>query len=73
MIEVTRDQFFAYVGPRDVSPRCADPHYSLWELRDRTVVGKSTPGWKYPAEPCAYYLIESAARQVTQNTSKESQ
>jgi hypothetical protein len=41
---VTKDEFFAYIRPRDVHPR-SEPEVTYWELRNRQVVGKSTPGW----------------------------
>ena len=44
MVVVTREQFFAYVGPRDIIPR-PEREYSVWETRSRTLVGMTTPGY----------------------------
>jgi len=47
MREVTSDEFFAVMNPLDVHPSVRLPHRTDWELRDRTVVGISLPGWKH--------------------------
>jgi hypothetical protein len=44
-ITVTREQFFAYVNPRDIVLR-TEPAAVYWETRGRTIVGYSTPGYK---------------------------
>lgn len=44
MIEVTKEEFFAKVGPLDVIPR-ANRNETIWETRQRVVVGRSTPGY----------------------------
>lgn len=44
-VTVTRDQFFAYVNPRDIVLR-TEPSVTYWETRNRTVLGYSTPGYK---------------------------
>lgn len=60
MVAVTQDQFFAYINPRDVNPRCAAETYSDWETRDRLLVGRSFPGWKSSGDEEAYFLTLSA-------------
>lgn len=44
LVTVSQQQFFAYVGPRDIvlSTR---PNETIWETRNRTMVGRSTPGY----------------------------
>lgn len=44
MIEVTKDEFFASVGKLDVIPR-PERNETIWETRNRVVVGRSTPGY----------------------------
>ena len=46
MTEVTKEEFFAIMGPRDVHPR-ALPDCSEWETRERRIIGRSYPGYKY--------------------------
>lgn len=58
MVVVSREEFFSYIGPRDISPR-QEPEYSVWETRDRMVVGRSVPGWKRPEEAEVYMLDEA--------------
>lgn len=43
-IEVTKKQFFDFIGPRDI---CVSSHkdFSLWETRSRSIIGKTIPGW----------------------------
>lgn len=57
--EVTRQEFFAYVGPRDVHPRPM-PDHSLWlDQKTHGVVGKSTPGYRdNVGESPRYFLTE---------------
>ncbi len=64
LVEVTRDQFFACIGPQDVSPCHNAPDYTVWETRDRTIVGCSLPGWKYPGEARVYWLKDATASGV---------
>lgn len=56
MSAVTRKKFFEIVGPMDVLLVNADARYTLWETRMRTPVGVTTPGWKNPGDPKAYFL-----------------
>lgn len=44
MIEVTKEKFFAVVGPKDVHPR-ALPDSSSWETKHQEVIGRTTPGY----------------------------
>lgn len=50
MIEVTRDQFLATVGRLDVVLR-SEPFHTDWELRNRTRVGRTTPGYRDGGTP----------------------
>lgn len=67
MVAVSYDQFYAVINPLDVSPSVEhSPDYSVWELRNRTVVGRTYPGWKHsgnPNNPKRYYLIAARAPQ----------
>lgn len=56
MREVSKDEFYAAMGPLDVHPSVANPEYTVWELRDRTVVGRSYPGWRRPCGERRYFL-----------------
>ncbi|WP_186191018.1 hypothetical protein [Burkholderia gladioli] len=44
MVEVSKEQFYDLMGPRDVHPR-AEPDKSVWETPRREVIGISTPGY----------------------------
>lgn len=44
MKQVTKERFFAVIGPMDVTPRPERDH-SLWETRARQIVGRTTPGY----------------------------
>lgn len=43
-VTVTRDEFFAKIGPLDVHPR-PFPECSLWETPSREVLGRTVPGY----------------------------
>ncbi|MNL56975.1 hypothetical protein D3C87_1805020 [compost metagenome] len=43
-VEVTKAQFFAFMGPRDVHPR-PTRDCSVWETPSRQVLGYSMPGY----------------------------
>jgi cell wall-associated NlpC family hydrolase len=60
MISVSKDEFFSYVGPRDIVPSTANEDYTVWETRQRIEVGRSWPGWKNPGGEHCYMLTESA-------------
>jgi hypothetical protein len=53
--EVTREEFFAKVGPMDVNPR-ASATETVWETPRREVVGRSTPGYRADA-PKRWFLV----------------
>ena len=56
---VTKDEFFAYVNPRNVYPT-PERDCSVWkDLRTGAVVGRSTPG--YLAEGHETYALVEAA------------
>lgn len=58
--EVTKDEFFAHIGPRDVHPRIVSakwPYTAEWELRPgRTVVGRTTGRVERGAEVKSYWI-----------------
>lgn len=60
MVIVTKDEFYAAIGPLDVHPSMLSPDFDSWELRDRTVIGRSYPGWRNPGEPHVYMLAAEA-------------
>ena len=62
MIEVTKEQFFDYVGPRDIVTR-PEPDHVVWETRDRVEVGRTTPGYMARG-PKTYKLTEAAYRDL---------
>ena len=55
MREVTMDEFYATVGPMNVHPR-VEPEYTIWETPNRTVVGRSLPGYRNPGDPKLYFV-----------------
>jgi hypothetical protein len=57
MREVTKEQFFAVMGPLDVNPR-PGRDFSEWETRDRRVIGRSWPGYLCQG-PTAYAIVEA--------------
>ena len=63
MIEVTRERFFETVGQLDVVLNSL-PDRTDWEFRDRTVVGRTTPGWRDGGTPNIrkrYFVVERMA------------
>ena len=56
MKTVSKEEFFAFMGPRNVNPR-AEPDYSVWETPYREVLGISRPGYKCEGEE-VYMLSE---------------
>lgn len=58
---VTKDEFFAHIAKMNVHPR-SEPDASYWELPNRTLIGKSTPGWKIkgPHRETQFFLAVSA-------------
>jgi len=44
MRKVSREEFLAYVGPRDIIPVSRKDH-TLWQTRSQRVVGRTTPGY----------------------------
>lgn len=62
MVEVSKEEFFAVMGPRDVHPR-AKPDRSVWETPNRTVLGHSMPGYLAPTgKPKRFFLVQSLAK-----------
>jgi len=56
MREVSKEEFYATIGPMDVIPR-PFKEVTLWETRDRQVIGKSTPGYIFGGSK-TYFLKE---------------
>lgn len=54
MREVSRDQFFATVGPMNVHPR-AEKDASYWETPSRQLIGRTEPGYMCEG-PERYFL-----------------
>ena len=54
MRRVSKDEFFATIGPENVHPRSL-PTEVLWETPQRIVIGRSTPGYLLGGEK-AYFL-----------------
>jgi hypothetical protein len=76
MVEVTKDQFFAFVGPRNVHPT-PYPDHSLWrDLNTHSIVGKTQPGyrntWGPQGKTPAVYLLTQTAHTTT-NDERETQ
>lgn len=66
MNKVSREEFLAYVGPRDVIPLPRADH-TLWQTRDRQTVGRTTPGYANHwgpngPTPATYELTVSASK-----------
>jgi len=65
LVVVTKEEFFAYVGPRDIRPR-AEREYSAWETPSRELIGKTTPGYANTWSPDGFapevYMLTEAAR-----------
>jgi len=66
VIPVSREEFLAYVGPRDIVLVSRADH-TIWQTRDRQVVGRTTPGYANQWGPngpahATYELIASAAK-----------
>lgn len=64
LVEVTKDRFFAHIGPRDVVINLNDPMRCIWETRGRRMVGVSTPGWR-EIGPKAWFLTRDALESAT--------
>ena len=45
MVELTKEQFYAAVGPRNIHPRPFREHTEWIDLNTHAVVGVSTPGY----------------------------
>lgn len=56
---VSKDEFFATVGQMNVHPSVRDETRASWEKSDRTVMGISYPGWKYPYGSVAWFVHDS--------------
>lgn len=58
-LKVSQEQFYAVIGPMDVHPR-PERHVTYWETPNRTLVGRSTPGYLCVG-PKEYFLVEGLA------------
>lgn len=58
MKAVSKEEFFAFMGPLNVHPR-SEPDRSVWETPSRQVLGISRPGYKCEGEE-VYMLTESS-------------
>lgn len=54
-VDVSKEVFFKYIGPRNISPYSTSD-MTLWTDENRSTVGVSTPGWKDPAGEHSYQL-----------------
>lgn len=54
MARVSKAEFFAAIGPMNVHPR-AERMETIWETPQRTVIGRSTPGYLREGE-VAFFL-----------------
>lgn len=66
MREVTKDEFYAVMGPQNVGPHCNERRETYWQhLPTRRVVGWMSRGWAGPFEhegiPTVYAVAGGAA------------
>lgn len=57
-VSVTKDEFYAVMNPMNVHPR-PERDASYWETPNRTLIGKSQPGYMCVGAP-AYFLVKDA-------------
>jgi len=58
MRQVSKEEFFAEIGQRDVVLNC-EPDQIVWETRQRLPVGRTTPGWRGGGQK-TYWINEMA-------------
>ena len=63
---VTWEEFYAYVGPRDIVLN-TQRTVVIWQTRNQVEVGGSTPGWNLEG-PKTYSLTEAAYRELKGGT-----
>ena len=68
MNQVTREEFLAYIGPRDIIPVPRAEH-TLWQTRGQLTVGRTTPGYANHwgpngLTPATYELTASANKKA---------
>lgn len=56
MREVSKEEFYNSIGHLDCHPSVREEERTIWELRNRTVVGITYPGWKNPESEKKYLL-----------------
>ena len=57
MKKVTKEEFFTFIGRKNVHPRC-EKDASYWEMPDRTVIAKTIPGYLMcDITPKAYFIL----------------
>ncbi|WP_186157929.1 hypothetical protein [Burkholderia gladioli] len=62
MVEVSKEQFYAAMGPQDVHPR-AEPDRSIWETPRRDLLGISMPGYASSyGTPERYFVVDRLAK-----------
>lgn len=61
MREVSKEVFYARIGPMNVHPR-PEAHETFWETPTRQLIGKSTPGYKSEGEK-RYFLADNGTTQ----------
>jgi hypothetical protein len=67
VIQVSKEKFFAVVGPLDIHPR-PEREVVIWETPRREVVGRSTPGYLCRG-PKEYFLAERWAERASRQLS----
>lgn len=63
MVEVQQSEFFARMKAdgRDIMPNHAADDFTRWEVvRDRSLWGWSTPGWRNPGSKRVYAVFPAA-------------
>ena len=60
LIEVTKSEFFAHIGQRDIICNLDRRDCTDWETRNRTLVGRTYPGWANPQDKKVYMITVAA-------------
>lgn len=58
--QVTKEEFFKFIysNQLDVHP-CPEPHKTNWELRNRQLIGVTTPGYKLEGEKTYSLVVDN--------------
>lgn len=65
MLEVTRDQFFRAIGPKNVHPRAERDRSDWIDQTTHRVIGRTEPGyvWAEPVKPeTRFFLVSELAK-----------